>query len=85
MERLAAAATRGACSCRKLERVRYQASKDRRRRLNRTRVDEPGEAHARDVARLRVDAVEVPDGLGGLREVVRQEAAWQQAPRGIRP
>ena len=41
-------------------------------------MDEPREAHARDVARLRVDAMEVPNGLGGLREVVRQEAAWRQ-------
>ena len=50
----------------------------RRQRQRRARVDEPREAHARDVARLRVDAMEVPDGLGGLREVVRQEAAWPQ-------
>lgn len=38
-------------------------------------MDEAGEADSRDVAGGRVHAVEVPDGLGGFREVVRQEPA----------
>jgi len=45
------------------------------RRRARARVDQAGEAHAGDVARLREDAVELPARLGGLREVVGQEAA----------
>mmetsp|Transcript_20753 Transcript_20753/g.67150 ORF Transcript_20753/g.67150 Transcript_20753/m.67150 type:complete len:531 (-) Transcript_20753:214-1806(-) len=40
---------------------------------NQPRVDEPSEAHARDVARAAVDALKVPDGLGRLRIVVSQE------------
>jgi hypothetical protein len=38
-------------------------------------VNKPWEAHPRDVAAVSIDPVKVPDGLGRLREVVRQEPA----------
>lgn len=40
-----------------------------------TRVYQAGKAHARDVPRLSIDAVKMPDRLCCLREVICQEAA----------
>lgn len=55
-----------------------------------TWVNQTGEAHARDVPAGAVDAVKVPDGLGGLRVVVLEEAAAvglgedaREAPGGV--
>lgn len=42
-------------------------------RTNQTRVDETGEAHARNVSAFAVESVKVPDGLGRRRKVVREE------------
>ena len=40
-----------------------------------TRMDQPGEAHAGNVARGGIDAVEIPAGLARLGEVLVEEAA----------